>query len=98
MGAPEKGLLGRNLVATASGIGRNSTVGFGTGETQRDQWTEEPGLRPRILEDWGGSNPTHTMNRNMKEDHARTNRAGQHWMVERMPLDQQLKNRVETTR
>ena len=47
MGAPEKGLLGRNMLATASGIGRNSTVGFGTGETQRDQWTEEPRLRPR---------------------------------------------------
>ena len=35
------------------------------------------------------------MNRNTKEDHARTNRAGQHWMVERMPLDWQLKNRAE---
>ena len=49
----------------------------------------------QILEDWGGSNPTHTMNRNTKEDHARTNRAGQHWMVERMPLDWQPKNRAE---
>ena len=35
----------------------------------------------------GGSNPTHTMNRCTKEDRARTNRAGQCWMVERMPVD-----------
>ena len=33
MGAPEEGLLGRNLLATASGTGRNSKVGFGKGET-----------------------------------------------------------------
>ena len=95
MGAPEEGLLGRNLLATASGIGRNFTVGFGKGETQRERRAEEPGLGTQILEDWGGSNPTHTMNRNTKEDHARTNRAGQHWMVERIPLDWQLKNRAE---
>ena len=47
MAAPEEGLLGRNLLAITSGIGRNSTVGFGKGKTQRDQWAEEPGLGPR---------------------------------------------------
>ena len=47
MGAPEERLLRRNLLAIASGIGRNSTVGFGKGKTQRDQWAKEPGLGPR---------------------------------------------------
>ena len=83
------------MLATASGIGRNSTVGFGTGETQRDQWTEEPRLRPRSWRTGAARIPPHTMNRNTKEDHARTNRAGQHWMVVRMPLDWQLKNRAK---
>ena len=33
MGAPEEGLLGRHLLATASGTGTNSMVGFDKGET-----------------------------------------------------------------
>ena len=36
LGVPEERLLGRKLLAISCEIGRNSTVGFGKGETQRD--------------------------------------------------------------